>query len=138
MSKSDPDSAIFMEDTREDVVRKIKKSFCPPEIIKDNPIIDYCKHIILPALGSISVTRKEEFGGPKTYTTYEDLEADFKAGELHPGDLKPSVAAAINDLVQPVRDHFSRDPYAKKLLETIRGWQVELDAKKAAEPKKGN
>ena len=30
MSKSDPDSAVFMEDTREDVVRKIKKSFCPP------------------------------------------------------------------------------------------------------------
>ena len=30
MSKSDPNSAIFMEDTREDVVRKIKKSFCEP------------------------------------------------------------------------------------------------------------
>lgn len=29
MSKSDPDSAIFMEDTVEDVNRKIKKAFCP-------------------------------------------------------------------------------------------------------------
>ena len=30
MSKSDPDSAIFMEDSVEDVNRKIKKGYCPP------------------------------------------------------------------------------------------------------------
>jgi hypothetical protein len=30
-----------------------------------------------------------------------------------------------------VRDHFANDPYAKKLLETIKGWQKEIDAKKA-------
>lgn len=30
MSKSDPDSAIFMEDTREDIARKINKAYCPP------------------------------------------------------------------------------------------------------------
>ena len=33
MSKSNPDSAIFMEDTPEDVNRKIKKAFCPEKII---------------------------------------------------------------------------------------------------------
>ena len=70
MSKSDPDSAIFMEDTRDDVIRKVKKSFCPPTVIKENPIIDYCQHIILPSLGEILVDRKVENGGPKTYTTY--------------------------------------------------------------------
>ena len=43
MSKSDPDSAIFMEDTIEDVNRKIKKSFCPEKIVEGNPILDYCK-----------------------------------------------------------------------------------------------
>lgn len=135
MSKSDPDSAIFMEDTREDVARKIKKSFCPPLIIKDNPIIDYCKHIILPALGKLTVNRKEEFGGAKTYTIFDDLVEDFITGELHPGDLKPAVSDAINKLLQPVRDHFANDPYAKKLLETIKGWQKEIDAKKSAEAK---
>merc|ERR1719222_779571 len=30
MSKSDPNSAIFMEDAEHDVNSKIKKSFCPP------------------------------------------------------------------------------------------------------------
>jgi tyrosyl-tRNA synthetase len=30
MSKSDPDSAIFMEDSAKDVERKVKKAYCPP------------------------------------------------------------------------------------------------------------
>jgi tyrosyl-tRNA synthetase len=29
MSKSSPDSAIFMEDSVKDVERKIKKAYCP-------------------------------------------------------------------------------------------------------------
>lgn len=29
MSKSDPDSSIFMEDTLEDIQRKIMKAYCP-------------------------------------------------------------------------------------------------------------
>ena len=41
MSKSDPNSAIFMEDSRADVQKKVKQAYCPPQIIKDNPIIDY-------------------------------------------------------------------------------------------------
>ncbi len=31
MSKSDPNSAIFMEDTEQEVKTKIKKAFCPPQ-----------------------------------------------------------------------------------------------------------
>lgn len=37
MSKSDPDSAIFMEDTPEDVVRKIKQAYCPSKAKADKP-----------------------------------------------------------------------------------------------------
>jgi len=50
---------------------------------------------------------------------------------VHPGDIKPSVARAINKLLQPVRNHFANDPYAKKLLDTIKGWQKEIAAKAA-------
>ena len=45
MSKSKPDSAIFMEDSPEEVTRKIKKAFCPPKVLEGNPILDYCKNI---------------------------------------------------------------------------------------------
>jgi tyrosyl-tRNA synthetase len=42
MSKSDPNSAIFMEDSEGDVNVKIKKAFCPPQvgmIITTTPIL---------------------------------------------------------------------------------------------------
>jgi tyrosyl-tRNA synthetase len=32
MSKSNPKSAIFMEDSEIDVSSKIKKAFCPPQV----------------------------------------------------------------------------------------------------------
>jgi tyrosyl-tRNA synthetase len=124
MSKSDPDSAIFMEDTEEDVKRKIKKAFCPEKIVEGNPILDYAKNIIFESFGEFIIRRDAKNGGDLHYKTYADLEADFVAGGLHPGDLKANVADAINKLLQPVRDHFSKDPYARKLLETIKQWQV--------------
>ena len=31
MSKSDPDSAIFMEDTRADIARKLSQAYCPTQ-----------------------------------------------------------------------------------------------------------
>jgi len=35
MSKSNPDAAIFMEDTEAEVNRKIKKAFCPPTLLEE-------------------------------------------------------------------------------------------------------
>lgn len=124
MSKSDPDSAIFMEDTVKDVDRKIKKAYCPEKIVENNPVLDYVKYIIFPAFNNLfSVKIRTDDGHvEKTYKSYEELEEDFKSGFLHPSDLKPSCAQAINRLLQPVRDHFANDPYARNLLETIKRW----------------
>ncbi len=55
MSKSDPESAIFMEDTAADVKRKIKKAYCPPQVVEKNPIMDYAKHIIFGYYGKMTV-----------------------------------------------------------------------------------
>lgn len=122
MSKSDTGSAIFMEDSEEEVNAKIKKAYCPLGEIKDNPVLDYLKHIIIPAKGRIVVKRSEEHGGPACYESYEELERDFVDLKLHPKDLKRAVAAAINELIQPVRDHFQNDPYARSLLAQIKTW----------------
>lgn len=117
MSKSDPDSAIFMEDEVADVQRKVKKAYCPEKIVLNNPIMDYCRYIVFEKFERFVITRKPEYGGDQVYTAYADLEKDYIEGNVHPGDLKPAVAAAINVVLQPVRDHFLQDPYAKKLLE---------------------
>lgn len=40
MSKSDPMNAIFMEDSEEEVNKKIKKAFCVEGVIRRNPILE--------------------------------------------------------------------------------------------------
>jgi tyrosyl-tRNA synthetase len=49
MSKSDPESAIFMEDSETDIKTKIKTAYCPPGVIKGNPCADYVKNIVFGA-----------------------------------------------------------------------------------------
>jgi len=46
MSKSKPDTAIFMTDTTEEINRKIMKAYCPEGVVEDNPVLDYCRQII--------------------------------------------------------------------------------------------
>lgn len=124
MSKSDPGSAIFMEDSVQDVNSKIKAAFCPELIVENNPVLEYVKYLVFPKLNTLHVSRSQDDGGDVTYETYEKLEADFAAGALHPGDLKPSLAKALNKILQPVRDHFKNDPDARKLLEQVKRYKT--------------
>lgn len=63
MSKSSPNSAIFMQDTVSDVKEKIRISFCPEKIIENNPILDYTKHLIFQAKSSLLIERLPKNGG---------------------------------------------------------------------------
>lgn len=124
MSKSDPTSAIFMEDSVQEVNSKIKGAFCPEKIVQGNPILEYVKYLIFPRLGFLQISRSDDNGGDKYYESYEALESDFAAGALHPGDLKPAVSKAINSMLQPVRDHFKNDPNARKLLDQVKRYKA--------------
>lgn len=63
MSKSDPNSAIFMEDSEIEVRTKIKKAYCPPNEVQGNPCLAYIKNIVLPWSQEFVVERSEENGG---------------------------------------------------------------------------
>lgn len=41
------------------------------------------------------------------YRSIEEFRAAYLDGSLHPGDLKSNLARLINEMVQPVRNHFS-------------------------------
>ncbi|OEL26417.1 Tyrosine--tRNA ligase 1, cytoplasmic [Dichanthelium oligosanthes] len=120
MSKSDPNSAIFMEDDEAQVNVKIKQAFCPPKIVEGNPCLEYIKYIVFPWFGAFEVTRKESNGGNKTFVTMDELISDYESGALHPADVKPALAKAINIILQPVRDHFNNNSDAKLLLNTVK------------------
>ena len=50
----------------------------------------------------------------------EELAEDYKSGALHPKDLKDALAAALNQILEPVRQHFEKDATAKALLKKVR------------------
>jgi len=127
MSKSEPGSAIFMEDTEAEVISKIKKAFCPEKTIENNPLFDYLKHIIFQRHDKFVVKKrveKNEGDTIITYSTYEEVVTAYEKGELYANELKPAVANAINELLKPVREHFEKDAKAKGLLDKVKSFKV--------------
>ncbi len=124
MSKSIPDSAIFMDDSEEEVNRKIRKAYCPEKVIDENPILEYCKYIIFEKIEKFEIKRPEKFGGDLVFHSYDELAAVFVKGDLHPMDLKSAVASYLNQFIAPVREHFVHNKEAHALLEQVKSFQV--------------
>lgn len=121
MSKSNPETAIFMTDSVADINRKIKKAWCPMGIANENPVLEYCKYIIFEKFDEMVIELPVKFGGGiLTFTNYDDLEKAYVSEKLYPSDLKKSVAKYINKLIEPVRTHFETDPKAKKLAAFVK------------------
>ena len=119
MSKSKPNSAIFMTDTEQDIQKKMNKAYCPEKIVEDNPVLEYCKYIVFEKFSEFKIERPEKFGGNAEYHSYAELEDAFVSGSLHPADLKNATAGYINELLEPVRNHFEKNAKAKKIKEEI-------------------
>ncbi len=124
MSKSKPDTAIFMTDSEEDVKRKIGKAYCPPGQVKENPILEYCRYIVFEKFAGFEIKRPEKFGGDLNIGGYGELEKSYSEGKIHPADLKNAVAEKLNELIEPVRKHFAANSKAKRLLEQVREFEI--------------
>jgi tyrosyl-tRNA synthetase len=124
MSKSDPDSAIFMMDSDEDIKRKFKKAYCPEGSAQDNPILEYFKYIIFERYPEIIIERPEKFGGNAVFKSYGELEEAFTAKKVHPMDLKAAAGKYIGELLAPVRAHFEKNKQAKELYDKVKGYAV--------------
>ncbi|CAI5729895.1 unnamed protein product [Hyaloperonospora brassicae] len=123
MSKSDPESAIFMEDASGDVSRKIENAFCPEGVVAANPILDYMKHIICPRFGAQGVRVKLMDATEETFASYQELEDAFVARQISGTDLKVALAKYLNEILEPVREHFSRGD-AQELLAKVRSFRI--------------
>lgn len=109
MSKSKPDSAVFVHDSVEDIERKIKKAFCEEKNSEKNPILNWTKNILFwNRTVPFTIEREEKHGGNVSFATYEALDSAYAAGDVHPMDLKVIVAKEIIALLQSARDHFAK------------------------------
>lgn len=120
MSKSIPGSAVFIDDTEDEIRDKLNKAFCPEKNIDFNPVLDWAKYLLFTKEGFVlNIERPEKFGGNVSYNSFERLQEDFAEGKLHPMDLKKAVGEALVIKLEPARKHFNT-PKFKKVVEEMR------------------
>jgi tyrosyl-tRNA synthetase len=114
MSASKAETKVSLTDDDEVIAEKIADAYCPAGEVEDNGVLEYLEYLVFPILGvqgeEFVVERPEEYGGDLVYGSYDELEADFVAEDLHPLDLKTAAGEYIADVVAPVRERLTEDP----------------------------
>ncbi len=106
MSKSISGSGIAVTDSYEEIKKTINGAYCPEKEIKDNPILQIAKLIILPKLEKLEIKRPSKFGGDLKLISYEELEKLYGEGKLHPMDLKNAVVESLEKIIAPIRKNY--------------------------------
>ena len=120
MSKSKPETCVFIYDSPEEIKQKITKAFCPEKTIEFNPILDICKHIIFRENETFTVNRPAKYGGTAEFQSFQELETVYKCGDLHPQDLKNALADELAVILEPVRRYFENTREARECLNSIK------------------
>jgi tyrosyl-tRNA synthetase len=120
MSKSKPETCVFIYDQPEEIRQKISQAFCPEKTVEYNPILEICKFIIFRENKIFTVQRPAKFGGPITFSSLKELQKTYAEGKLHPADLKNGVAEELARILEPVRRYFENVKEAKECLNVVR------------------
>jgi tyrosyl-tRNA synthetase len=120
MSKSKPETSIFVHDSSEEIAKKVNSAYCPPKVVEGNALMEYSKYIIFRKQKSMTVERPQKYGGTVEFTSYEDLASAYAEGTLHPADLKMGVSRSLDKIISPIREHFEKDPSAHRLYEAVK------------------
>ncbi len=96
---------IAVDEPAADIEKKIMSAFCPAKVVENNPVMAIFKYHVFPRIeGGITIKRPAKFGGDVTYQNYEELEAAFVSGAMHPQDAKKACAAYMVEILAPVRE----------------------------------
>lgn len=101
---SSKENFIAIDDEPNVIKKKIKKSYCPAGEIEGNPILEIAHHFIFSERDRLVIERPDKFGG-NLDLTQEELLKMYENGDLHPLDLKNSVADCLVDILEPVRNY---------------------------------
>lgn len=104
MSKSDPNSGIFIHDTDKEVATKVSKAWCPQGHIQNNPLLEILQNIIFHERKEITLSRPEKFGGNTAYYNFSDVQNDFADKKIHPADLKKTISHNLIEILGPIRN----------------------------------
>ena len=115
MSKSDPNGALLLHDTLEQVQKKMRKAYLDPED-EHSPVYELAEHVVFPEFGHIQVTPNPKFGEPSTWNDLESFKSAVMDGTLHPFDAKMGVAAGVAAGLSAIAEHFEKHPEVYKTM----------------------
>jgi len=108
MSASVPNSKIDFFDSDDTIKRKFRKAFSVDGEVEGNCLLCVLKHVLMPMIVFFGVKfvvkRDEKYGGDMQFSSYEQCEKAFAAGELQSADLKSAVAREVIALIWPLRE----------------------------------
>jgi tyrosyl-tRNA synthetase len=123
MSKSMPETCIFLHDKPEDIEKKINKAFCPEKEVHNNPVLETVRIIVFRKKDEFKVERPEKFGGDVIYRSYRELTDAYLQGDLHPADLKSGTTRELTEILAPSREYFGAHPENQRKISEIIGVQ---------------
>ncbi|KAB5580476.1 hypothetical protein GE09DRAFT_1082393 [Coniochaeta sp. 2T2.1] len=116
MSSSEEDSKIDLLDTAEVVTKKIKKAVAVPKVVEENGLLAFVEYVLLPAAGLLhgkpkfTVERERDGLEPLVYENIAKMHEDYRNDVLTPQLVKPAIAKALNELLEPIRKGFEESP----------------------------
>ncbi|QOJ79727.1 tyrosine--tRNA ligase [Infirmifilum lucidum] len=119
MSKSKPETAIFIHDSEEEVRRKVMQAFCPAGEAELNPVLEITRYIVFRDRVEPFEVVNRKTGERVTFSSYRELEEKFKERRVHPQDLKAAVAEELVRILEPARKHFTEGP-GRSYLEDLK------------------
>ncbi len=108
MSKSKPETCVFLHDPPQVIEEKLTKAFCPPNVVEGNPVVELSQYILFPQGRKLEVERESKYGGDVTYEKLDDFLGAYSSGSLHPEDLKRATSKALAEMLEPVRSYLER------------------------------
>jgi tyrosyl-tRNA synthetase len=124
MSKSIPDSAVFIMDSPAEIKKKIENAYCPAKTVYENPLAEYMKYIVFEKFKTVRIERPAKFGGDLELASYAEFARLYEEGKLHPADVKQTVIRHLNEILDPVRKHFQNNSRARELEEFVKKQEI--------------
>ncbi len=119
MSSSKPETMFPLHADPDTIRDRINGAYCPQAETEDNPVLQIARFHVFGADETLTIERPDKYGGNVTFETYDELEQDYGSGDLHPADLKQSVADYVVDALAPVRKRFKDSPTLLEPLKEI-------------------
>lgn len=119
MSSSVEESKIDVLENAENMQKKVSKAFCPEGSVENNGVLAFLRSVVMvykeERKEKFVVQRPQKFGGPMSFSTYAEIEAEYLAKKVHPLDLKGALSQELSILLEPVRKKMAEKEALLKL-----------------------